>query len=213
MRPSLIISDFDGVIADSTEVYAEAYRRTFRHYGFEVPFIRFQSWYDSRWEENWLNSGFCEEELPDVIRTFSSFISYESVEPYPGAETVLKALRLSAPLVIASTTPADLIEEFLRQKALRGYFEGFYTPSGTGSDKKQLFNAALMDSGATPSCAVVVGDTPSDIRPARQLGCRSVGVTYGWYDGARLIPENPSVLVDNINDIPTALVRLDSVRQ
>ncbi len=201
----LVIFDFDGVIADSAEMYAEAYRKTYRHFGKEIPFScieSFRKWYDSTWENNWRHVD--ETPLNLAIEKFMSCVCYDDVKPYDNIGPVLSCLGASADLVIASTTPSPVIRKFLKEHSLDAMVKNIYSPE-SGSDKKNILRQAVREHDGNSSHAAVVGDTPGDIRPAKELGCFSVASLYGWYNEERLLFEKPDAVVRAPHEIIPAL--------
>lgn len=201
----LIIFDFDGVIADSAEMYADAYRETYRHFGKDIPFScidSFRSWYDSTWENNWRHVD--ETPLSLAIEKFMACVCYDGVRPYENIGKILSTLSSSADLVIASTTPPPVIEKFLKKFSLDVWIRKIYSPA-SGSDKIDILREAIREHGGDSSSVAVVGDTPNDIRPAKELGCFSVASLYGWYNEERLLAEKPDVVVRSPEEIIPAL--------
>jgi phosphoglycolate phosphatase-like HAD superfamily hydrolase len=50
----------------------------------------------------------------------------------------------------------------------------------------------------------VIGDTPLDVRCARAIGARCVGVTTGLYDREQLVAAAPDLLLDSLSDAACA---------
>ncbi|NMC62440.1 MAG: HAD family hydrolase [SAR324 cluster bacterium] len=200
MALKLIISDFDGVIADSLNMYKEAYKQTFAHFGKATPFSNFKEWYNSEWEKNWTSSGFAHSEIPAVCEIFSRFINYDLVDPFKGMEEELSKLNSIGPVVIASTTCSSIINQFLQRTNLAAFVEEVYSPDG-GSDKKGIISKAIDARSLSPQETLMIGDTPSDIKPANELGCLSIAVTYGWYNKENLLSTNPTYIVESVQDL------------
>ena len=59
-----------------------------------------------------------------------------------------------------------------------------------------------------PSNVRVIGDTPHDVRCARAIGARAVGVLTGWHDRAEMLACAPDLLLDDLSD-HDALLSLD----
>ncbi|MEW6268308.1 MAG: HAD family hydrolase [Thermodesulfobacteriota bacterium] len=91
---------------------------------------------------------------------------------------------------------------------------GYFSAGGYGSDspsRSVLPAVALrrmrhVDGGSlAPEHAVVVGDTPHDLRAARAHGMRCVLVATGQYSALELAAVSPDVLLDDLSDVPRAL--------
>jgi len=190
----LVILDFDGVIADSLAEHRTAYTRIFEAFGKPVPFSDFRLWYDSQWENNWLKGGFLPEQLPMVVQSYFQHVNYDRVFPFPEIKDQLTAIRSKYRTAIASTSPQYMIAPFLERHGLDRHIERIYTFQG-GSSKKELIESAMRDFGTVPSHTVMAGDTSADIRPAKELGCLTAGICYGWYAPERIELEAPQVLI------------------
>ena len=51
-----------------------------------------------------------------------------------------------------------------------------------------------------PATVRVVGDTPHDVRCARAIGARAIGVLTGWHDRAEMTACAPDLLLDDLSD-------------
>jgi phosphoglycolate phosphatase-like HAD superfamily hydrolase len=58
----------------------------------------------------------------------------------------------------------------------------------------------------------VIGDTPLDIRCARSIGARAVGVTTGWHSFESLAAEKPDLLLPDLSDPAPLLALWDELR-
>jgi phosphoglycolate phosphatase len=92
--------------------------------------------------------------------------------------------------------------------------DGYFTGGGYGSDSpsravlpgvalKRMAQAERVE--LVPGRAVVVGDTPHDLRAARAHGMRCVLVATGQYSAAELAAAGPDVLLDDLSDGSRAL--------
>jgi phosphoglycolate phosphatase len=61
-----------------------------------------------------------------------------------------------------------------------------------------------------PTGAVVVGDTPLDVRAAREAGARAVAVMTGFADPQALRDSAPDALLDDLTDTPAAVAAITS---
>jgi len=205
---ALAMLDFDGVIADSLGAYETAHERTYLHYGKDVPFTDFRQWYDSAWENNWLNGGFTKEDLPAVIETCVGFVDYERIAPFAGIGAALEELAAAARVVVVSTTPAAVIRRFLERHRMAGAVSGIYSPRESGSAKAGLMLRAIEEAGLPPSRAVMAGDTAADIVPARRIGCRTVAAAYGWSPYERLAALEPDEIAEHPEALGPAVIKL-----
>ncbi len=207
-RPAAVVFDFDGVLADSAQVYLELYRDVAIHFG-KVPPIatvaEWREWYQPRWERNFEAIGLGGPRLPEAIGWAFSRLRYDRVRIFTGVAAALEDLARDCALAIASSTRAPLIEELLEREGLRARFALVLGGTDRGSDKSEMVGEALRTLGAGPDRTVVVGDTTADVEAARACGLPVVGVTYGWMTAQRLAPARPEALVAAPGDLPAAV--------
>lgn len=77
-----------------------------------------------------------------------------------------------------------------------------------GKPSPDMVHAALAESGATAAGTVVIGDTSFDILMARNARVRSVGVAWGYHDGAELLAAGADLLVHEYAALPEAVTGL-----
>jgi len=59
--------------------------------------------------------------------------------------------------------------------------------------------------GVEPDCALMVGDTPDDMRAGRAAGAAAIGVTTGAYDRAALMAADATAVLDSLAELPDLL--------
>jgi len=77
-----------------------------------------------------------------------------------------------------------------------------------GKPSPDMVYAALAESGADAAGTVVIGDTSYDILMARNARVRSVGVSWGYHDGAELMAAGADRLVHDYEALPAAVMGL-----
>ena len=65
----------------------------------------------------------------------------------------------------------------------------FYGSTAAYAYTDDLSEAALIEAGATPDEAVMIGDTTFDIVMARAAGVRAIGVDWGYHSPEELLAE------------------------
>lgn len=203
-----VIFDWDGVIADSVEMFYRAYQQTCEHFGRTLPVAcleEFRAWYKPRWERNYLDMGFFESELPAVLDHARAYVDYGKVRLFPEVVRCLRSLEGEYTLGIASTTDAALIRERLGAEDLLHLFPTVVGGEDGGSDKIARYGEALRSLGAAATESVGVGDTALDVHCARHWGMRTVGVTYGWNAEHLVRAANPDRLVHHPGEVEAAV--------
>lgn len=213
MQKRCLIFDWDGVIADSTRQFFELYARVCQQFGRPFPvhdLEAFRRWYHPRWERNYLELGFSEEELGEVLRFAGrqTIGLYADVPLFPAVVRMLRALAREVPLGIASTTYASVIRQRLAADGLEKLFRVVVGGEGGGSDKIERYRQAVDALGFDPREAVAIGDTPLDVDCARHWGMTTVGVTYGWSAPEKVAAASPDHLIHEPSELEPLLRRL-----
>lgn len=203
-----VLYDFDGTLADSTDLIMRCYRHTMHtHLGRVPP------------DEDWL-SGFgmtLESQLArfarddaeslamlDTYRTYQNTIHDDLLRPFSGAvETVAELDRRGYRLAIVTSKH--------RRSALRGielcgivsHFDAIVTPEDVRQPKPHpepvLF--ALEKLGVAPEEALFVGDSPHDIAAGRAAGTRTAAALWGPFPRQALEDARPDAFLGEQRDV------------
>ena len=203
-----VLYDFDGTLADSTELIMRCYRHTMAtHLGQAPP------------DEEWL-SGFgtpLETQIARFARTpaehdamLATYREHQDelhdtlLRPFPGAaETVVELERRGVALALVTSK--------LRRSTLRGmdlcgitrHFPVIITPEDVRNPKPhpEPVLAALERLGVSAAETVFVGDSPHDIASGRQAGTRTAAALWGPFPREALLAERPDVLLHRQEDV------------
>lgn len=77
-----------------------------------------------------------------------------------------------------------------------------------GKPSPDMVFAALAESGVSAADTVVIGDTSFDILMARNARVRSIGVSWGYHEGAELLAAGADLLVHEYVALPGAVTGL-----
>lgn len=197
MKQSLFLFDFDGVLADSLDLYAEAVARCLARIG--TPIVKNREDYlvlfDGNFYESMAVRGVDLAAFTQAAREILPGIDYDAMKPFPGLIPVLDALQKDHPLAVISSNGHRTIRAMLIRFGFDSYFREIF-----GSDfhfsKKEKIDHAIEKYGIPREKAFYIGDTVGDILEARAAGVRSVAVTWGWHDRERLVAVCPDFVVD-----------------
>ena len=203
-----VLYDFDGTLADSTELIMQCYRHTMATHLGECPP-----------DEEWL-SGFGTpladqiarfartphetRAMLDTYRDHQDSLLQTALRPYPGAEAVLSELqRRGVPLAIVTSR--------LRHATLRGldicglsrHFEVIITPEDVRNAKPhpEPVLLALERLGISAAEALFVGDSPHDIAAGRAAGTRTAGVLWGPFPRRTLEDAGADYLLERQDEV------------
>ncbi len=199
---NLLLFDFDGVLADSLDLYAEAVARCLLRIG--TPIVKNREDYLALFEGNFYESmaakGVDLAAFAGAAKEILPGLDYDAMKPFDGLIPVLEALRKENLLVVISSNGFRTISRMLDLFGFDRFFEGIL-----GSDflfsKKEKIAHALAKFGIDRRRTFYIGDTTGDILEAREAGVRTVAVTWGWHSREKLVAARPDFLVDKPEDL------------
>lgn len=128
---------------------------------------------------------FSETFLADALRAFKAHyaqVLLATTRPYPNVHAVLEHFA-GLPKAVVTNKPAGFSETILVGLGLRAYFITVIGGDTLPERKPHPapVQAALLACGiVNPAEAVMIGDSPNDIRAGRAAGTLTCGVTYGF---------------------------------
>jgi phosphoglycolate phosphatase-like HAD superfamily hydrolase len=179
-----IVFDFDGVILESVDLKAQAFRRLFADYPDQVDRIvqlHLENGGLSRYEKfrriyaDYLHLPLDDAEMARLDHAFGAIVAEEIARcPFvPGArEFIARRAADGLPLYVASGTPEVELQGVIAERGLRGYFRGVY---GSPRPKPALLHAVLTETALPPPAVLMIGDSPQDYQAAEANGARFVG--------------------------------------
>ncbi len=194
---TLFMFDFDGVLADSLDLYAEAVARCLERIGTPIVKTRedYLSLFDGNFYESMAARGVDLAAFGRVAKEVLPGIDYGAIKAFAGLIPVLDALEKDHILTVISSNGYRTIRAMLDRFDFAPFFREIF-----GSDfrlsKKEKIDHAREKFGIAREKAVYIGDTAGDILEAREAGIRSVAVTWGWHDRERLLAVRPDFVVD-----------------
>jgi phosphoglycolate phosphatase len=193
----LFLFDFDGVLSDSLDLYAEAVTRCLERIG--TPIVKTREDYLVLFEGNFYESmaarGVDLADFAQAAKEIMPGIDYDAMRPFDGLIPVLESLKKDHLLAVISSNGSKTIRKMLDRFGFDPYFEEIL-----GSDflfsKKEKIDHVLAKYGIPPERTFYIGDTTGDIVEARAAGVRTVAVTWGWHSRERLVAAHPDFLVE-----------------
>jgi len=214
----LVVSDLDGVLVDSSELYARAVEELLARHGIRraheaviaTRVAHVQTWLDS----------LLPEALPgrdDLVRELTGKVRARMVEQatesplHPDAPAVLSALAGKYPLFLLTNSTARFAHGILEHHGLTPLFERVITSDDGFAGKSGAIAHLAGAKGCSARDIALVGDTVRDVKAASQVGCFSIVVystwSWDWGNLAALEAAGPSLIVDGLGEVPEALER------
>ncbi|MBY8095655.1 phosphoglycolate phosphatase [Vibrio fluvialis] len=115
-------------------------------------------------------------------------------------ETLAQLHRAGFTLALVTNKPSKFVPHVLTQHCIDGYFSDVIG-GDTFPNKKpdpMALNWLLDKHQLSASEMLMVGDSKNDILAAKNAGCASFGLTYGYNHGEPIAVSEPDVVADNI---------------
>jgi phosphoglycolate phosphatase len=195
---SLVLFDFDGVLADTLADMLRFAQEVCDELGVKHTVVQI----DLSELEVMSFATFgraCEmpEDLVDeFVRKCTGKFAEKKSPPaiYDGLGEVVKKLAESHLLAVVTGNTERNVRAFLKKHKLEGCFCGVYEVDMPGSKVEKIL---MAKSQFTAGCEEVfmVGDSVSDVRDAREAGVKSIAVSWGHQSLGRLVGAVPDYVV------------------
>lgn len=187
----LLLFDFDGVVADSLEVFQESLAGLCEARGVSGLADRetFLKLFDDNMVAGLRQFGVPEPALPALLDDLGKRLAARMGDfpPFPGLAEALRRLAAAVPVYVVTSNLSGVVEAYLERYGIRGVREVLGAEKEP-SKRVKIRNVATRWPGLQP---VYVGDTLGDMAEARAAGALPVAVAWGWHDLARLQRGNP----------------------
>jgi HAD superfamily hydrolase (TIGR01509 family) len=186
---AVAVLDIDGTLVDTNYHHAIAWYRAFRQSGIVLPIWRIHRHIGMGGDQlvGALTDEKTDRERGDEIRSAEKTLYFElidEVQPMEGSRELIEDLkRRGHTVVLASSAKDDEVEHYLDLLDARKLADSWTTSADVKETKPQpdLVNAALERSGGSREEAVMVGDTPWDVRAASNAGVQTLTVRTGGF--------------------------------
>jgi HAD superfamily hydrolase (TIGR01509 family) len=209
--PPAAILDIDGTLVDTNYHHAIAWYRAFRQHGIVLPVWKIHTHIGMGGDQlvASLTSEEVDESIGDDIRSAEKALYMALINE---VEAVSEAREFIADLkqrghtvVLASSAKEDEVEHYLDLLDARGLADAWTTSADVESTKPQpdLVRAAMQK--ASTDDAVMVGDTPWDIKAAEAAGVPTVAVITGGFSRAELEEAGAVAVFESVAELRSGL--------
>jgi HAD superfamily hydrolase (TIGR01509 family) len=211
----IAILDIDGTLVDTNYHHTLSWARAFAEYGLVLPLWRIHRHIGMGGDQ--LVGALCgdgvETRLGDRIRVaekdqYAGLI--DEVRPMEESRELIESLkRRGHTVVLASSAKAGEVDHYLDLLDARDLADAWTTSADVESTKPapDLVHAALHRAGGDQSEAMMVGDTPWDVKAAGAAGVDTVAVITGGFSeqelteaGAVAVFESVAQLCEQLDD-------------
>jgi HAD superfamily hydrolase (TIGR01549 family) len=177
-----IVFDWDGTLVDTLPAMLDANARVLEEYGLPFDDVRYRAAYIPDWRVMYLRLGVPEPAIEAAgARWLEMYSAIETLQPFPGAEAALRRLA-AAGHVMGIVTAGDrpVVESQLDRFGLSELLPVRVCGDDDIAAKPHPapLLRALEQLGALDRAehATYVGDAPDDMRLAKAVGARGIGI-------------------------------------
>lgn len=183
----LIIFDFDGTIADTSEGIIDSHKFTLNNMGRTIPSDEvLRSVIGGNLLKTYIEK-FCFEESAarkavGIYRERYAEVGIHKALLYPGFRKVLRILKdKSFKIGVATLKTESFARIMLNEMGIDSYFDEICGMDvNDGLDKGGLIEKCILLCGCKKEETVLVGDSNNDLFGAKDAGVNFIGVTYGF---------------------------------
>jgi HAD superfamily hydrolase (TIGR01509 family) len=212
---AIAILDIDGTLVDTNYQHALGWYRAFRRHGIVLPVWRIHRHIGMGGDQlvEALTDRRTEDELGDAIRHDEKELYFEligEVEPMEEARDLIVELgKRGHVVVLASSAKEDEVEHYLDLLDARDLADAWTTSADVEATKPEpdLVDSALAKVGGSSDDAVMVGDTPWDVKAASGAGVDTLGVLTGGFAIEELRESGARDVFESVAELRAALDR------
>ncbi len=212
---AIAILDIDGTLVDTNYQHAIAWFRAFVRHDLVLPIWRIHRHIGMGGDQ--LVTALCGEEIErrrgdDIRRAeteeYAKLVG--EVKTMEGSRELIQALRDRGHVVVlASSAKEEEVEVYLDLLAARELADAWTTSADVESTKPapDLVHAALARVNGDPSAAVMIGDTPWDVKAAAGAGVGTLAVMTGGFSEQELRDAGAVDVFDSVGELREHLDR------
>jgi len=176
----------DGVILDSEPLHVAAFQATLENYGYSLSEQDYKDHFAGKTDEAGFESyfKFVNEavDLPIIMDAKAKKyleLASDQLVPYPGVVPVIRSLAESMPLALVTGSLRAEAEVALRTFEITDCFKVIIAAEDISESKPnpEGYNKAAALLGVNPEHCVVVEDSPTGIKAAREAGADCIAIT------------------------------------
>ncbi len=214
---TVAVLDIDGTLVDTNYQHAIAWYRAFRQHEIVLPIWRIHRHIGMGGDQlvAALTDDRTERQQGDDIRSAEKTLYFQLIDevlPMKGSRELIEQLKARGhTVVLASSAKEDEVDHYLDLLDARELADGWTTSADVESTKPapDLVSAALEKAGASADDAVMVGDTPWDVKAADGAGVKTITVLTGGFApseleeaGALAVFESVAELCEKLDQTP-----------
>ena len=209
-----VFFDWDGTLVDTIPTLFKSHNMVRIDYGFE-PYTREQFFENIQFSSRELYPRIYGPESDNALKKLYDYVEkihLQELTTLSGAADLLDMLHTQEyGLAVISNKRHEYLLREINHLGWNGYFRAAGGAGYADDDKPSAapVQKALMETNLTPSDIVYVGDTETDMKTAKAVGCRSVLVLNDENKDHLLSKYNPDYVVNNCAELSSLLNRTE----
>ncbi|MEO1785135.1 HAD family hydrolase [Thermodesulfobium sp. 4217-1] len=202
-----IMWDFDGTIADTTDLIIESYQKTFKHFfGFELPTEKILGVFSLPMRESFLALGFEEgiiDKLLDYYRQYHESVFAYKIKAYPGArETIEELAKDDIVQAIVTSRRRRTTYEGIKYIGISEFIQEVICSEDVVNTKPdpEPIEKALEKTNSDRKNSFMIGDSQYDQMAANRANVKFLGALWGPRP-ENLYQDKNSFLIKNFKEI------------
>lgn len=209
MAKRAVLFDIDGTLVDSNDAHVEAWCRAFAQEGFHFDRATIHAQV-GKGGDNLVPSL-----IPDAPEEVQARVDHAhgeifkrdylpGVKPFPHARDLLERTSTAGKaVVLASSASRPEVDHYIGLLDAGDIIDGATSKDDVGHSKPcpDIFQAALKQAKVGTGEAIVVGDTPYDIRAADRSGLGTIALRSGGFPQSVLEAESPVAIYEDAADL------------
>ena len=195
----LLIFDFDGVLADSFDSFYPLIKDSMASIGLSLTQDQYRKFYLGN-----VRQGFKDFINNDIkYQTFSKFRAdnydkYYKAALFPGTQDFIRKVAVNNILTIASSGRQKNIIGLLEKNRVRELFSMILATSDNTKENviREILNKFDVKGGCT-----MITDTVGDVKIAKELGLKTIAVTWGFHSKQLLREVRPDHMANNFEHL------------
>lgn len=198
----IILFDFDGVIIDSINISYEINKEDI----VDLEISEWKSWFEGNVYTAIRNELKNDEYINGYFKKYSERI--KGLLPVKGMRKVFeKLVSEKYKLIIVSSSAEKPIKLFLKNNKLEKYFTKVMGKESHRS-KVEKFRMVFEKYKINPNETLIVTDTIGDVKEAKEVGMKTIGVGWGVHPAERLKEAQTDFIAERAEDVITGVEKL-----
>ena len=197
---NVLIFDYDGVIADSLEIFMKKVIAACIKHGSNKVNTKeyFLNLFDDNLYASLIERGISKETIPKLIEDFQIGLKEQKkIKLSSGVKEMLVKLSKHNKIIIVTSNITGVVEESLKLKNI----DCFEEVMGADKETSKVKKIEAVKSKYKNNEYFYIGDTKGDIIEGKKAGIKTIAVTWGWHNEDKLKEENPDFIVHSPQEL------------